>query len=308
MPLPPLPAVEHGRLAYDVVDVFTDVAYGGNPLAVVHGADALSTTQLQAVAREFNLSETAFPLPPSGAEVAAGATYALRIFTPVAELPYAGHPSVGTAWLLRERELVTGPRIVQACGAGVLPLDLAGEGGAVRLAGGEPVWSEPLDPAAGLAATGLAETDLDPVAPARMSGVGIGYLVIPVRPEALARCVPNPGELAGFAHPVSATTGVYVVAWEPATGTAQARMFAGDLGVPEDPATGSAAGALAVWLAVSGLVPDGESAFTVLQGLEMGRPSRMEATVTVVDGRPTATSVAGRSQHVACGQLLAPPA
>ena len=91
------------RLEYDVVDVFTDTAFAGNPLAVVQGADGLETRQLQAIAREFHLSETAFPLDAGVDEVAGGATYALRIFTPEAELPFAGHPSIGTAWLLAQQ-------------------------------------------------------------------------------------------------------------------------------------------------------------------------------------------------------------
>jgi trans-2,3-dihydro-3-hydroxyanthranilate isomerase len=303
---PPLPVPEAGRLAYDVVDVFTDAPFGGNPLAVVHGADDLSTRQLQRLAREFNLSETAFPVTASPEQAAAGVTYRLRIFTPMAEMPYAGHPSVGTAWLLRERGLVTGPQVVQACGAGLLPLDLTEA--AVRLSGGEPSWSEPLDPAAALAAVRLAVDDLDPIAPPLLCGVGVGFLLVPVAFAALSRCRPDPAALAGFAHPVSDATGVYVVAWDPGTRSARVRMFAGDLGVPEDPATGSAAGSLAVWLAVNGLVGEGETTFIVEQGIEMGRPSRMVATVRVVDGRPVATSVAGQAVHVSTGQVLVPPA
>src|SRR3712207_1178294 len=96
-------------LSYDVVDVFTDRAYAGNPLAVVHGGQALAPDQMQAVAAEFGLSETAFPLPPT----APAATYRLRIFAPVRELPFAGHPSIGAAWVLDRDGLVQRGEVVQ---------------------------------------------------------------------------------------------------------------------------------------------------------------------------------------------------
>jgi trans-2,3-dihydro-3-hydroxyanthranilate isomerase len=306
MPLVERP--EPRRLAYDVVDVFTSVAFGGNQLAVVHAADGLTTEQLQTLAREFNFSETAFPLEPSEEQRAAGATYALRIFTPSTELPYAGHPSVGTAWLLRELGLLPAGTVVQACGAGLLPLDLATDGGPVRLTGGTPSWGAPADAAQALAAVGLTAAAVDPVAPPRLCGVGLPYVVLPVHPEALARCTPDVGMLAGFAHPLSESSGIYVVAWDGARRTARARMFAGDIGVAEDAATGSAAGAFAVWLAVSGLAPEGESAFEVTQGVEMGRPSVLHATVTVDRGRPTRTTVAGQAVHIASGVIVVPDA
>jgi trans-2,3-dihydro-3-hydroxyanthranilate isomerase len=305
MALPSLPDLEEGWLAYDIVDVFTAEPFCGNALAVVHGAAGLSTEQLQRVAREFNLSETAFPMPASATLVADGATYALRIFTPMTELPYAGHPSVGTAWVLAERDLLGSAEVVQACHAGLMPLQRE-PSGVVRLQGGTPSWGEPVDPAAGLAAVGLTATASDPRASVRVCGVGLGYLVLPVSAGALAQCVPVVKALAAFAHPVSEATGVYVVAWDPATATARTRMFAGDLGIPEDPATGSGAGSLAVWLAVNDLVPEGDTAFTVVQGVEMGRPSRMECTVTVRDGKPVRTTVGGPVVHVATGCIRVP--
>ncbi len=302
---PPLPPSRPTLLDYDIVDVFTDEAFGGNPLAVVHGAGALTRHQLQTLAREFALSETAFPLTPDEGERAAGATYALRIFTPVTELPYAGHPSIGTAWVLHRRGLVgTGPA-VQACGAGLLPVEI-GTGGLVRLVGGQPQWGPPQDPAAGLAASGLGVDALDPIAPSRVCGVGIDYLVVPVHPGALDACAPDLGQLGAFAYPDGIATGVYLVSWDPATTTASARMFTGDLNTAEDPATGSAAGALAVWLSVSGLVPQGPSSFTVVQGVEMGRPSRIECTVTTEDGAPIETTISGSAVPVASGQIRIP--
>ncbi len=304
--MPPVDRFQTRWLAYDVVDVFTSTAFGGNPLAVVHGADSLSTEQLQLLAREFNLSETAFPLEASEADRGAGATYALRIFTPTTELPYAGHPSIGTAWLLREQGIITADTVVQSCGAGLLPLDLANVGGAVRLTGGPPAWGPPAEPAEALAAVGLTAAALDTLVPPRICGVGLPYFVLPVRPDALAECSPDLGLLGGFAHPVSESSGVYVVAWDAATSTARARMFAGDIGVAEDAATGSAAGAFAVWLAVSGLAPEGETTFSVTQGIEMGRPSQISGTVQVEAGEPVATTVAGTAIHIASGTIRIP--
>lgn len=304
-----MPTVEDAapeRLAYDIVDVFAAQRFAGNPLAVVHGADALGTAQLQALAREFNLSETAFPVAASDRDRAAGATYALRIFTPVTELPYAGHPSIGTAWVLRDQGRLRTGRVVQACGAGLLPLDLATDGGPIRLTGGAPTWTPPRDPKDALAAVGLSGAALGPRMVPRICGVGLPYSVLPVRPEALDDCQPDLGRLAAFAHPVGESSGVFVVAWDAATATARARMFAGDIATAEDAATGSAAGAFAVWLAVSALVPDGETAFTITQGVEMGRPSRIDCTVTVDAGQPVGTTVAGNAIHVASGTIAVP--
>ena len=156
--------------------------------------------------------------------------------------------------------------MVQACGAGDLPLDVPADGGPVELTGGEPTWTDPVDPADALAAVGLGPDDLSGE-PARSCGTGLGYVVLPTRPDALARCAPDITRLRRSA------SGIFVVAWDAATSTARARMFAGDLGTPEDPATGSAATAYGVWLAVTGLVrADGESRYTIRQGIEMGRP------------------------------------
>ena len=101
------------------------------------------------MANEFQLSETTFPLRPTSDEAARGVDYRLRIFTPVNELPFAGHPSVGTAWLMARLGRVSPGTVVQACGAGDLPLDVPADGGPVELTGGEPTWTDPIDPADG---------------------------------------------------------------------------------------------------------------------------------------------------------------
>src|SRR6266508_6824921 len=152
-PLPPrLAGVSD--LEYEVVDVFTDRPFTGNPLAVVYGADGLSTEQLQAIANEFNLSETIFVLPATVAE----ATYRVRIFTPAAELPFAGHPSVGAAVTQLRRGAVTAGMVVQECGAGLLRIAVS-EAGTATLTGGEPTVGPELDPAPLLAAVGWGVRD-----------------------------------------------------------------------------------------------------------------------------------------------------
>jgi trans-2,3-dihydro-3-hydroxyanthranilate isomerase len=291
-------------LRYDIVDVFTDRAFAGNPLAVVHGASELSTAQMQAIAAEFGLSETAFPLPPTTPD----ADYRLRIFTPGTELPFAGHPSVGSAWVLAEAGLIPKGAVVQECGAGLLPVRVDGEGAEVD--GGRPEVGAPLDAAALAEAVGLTGAHVDTATPAGSAAAGVPYAFLPVHDDALAEVEANPALIrralaqAGPAgHP-----GIAVVSFDPAAARAHLRMFAPDVGVVEDPATGSAAVALAVFLVDRGLLaPDGESTFVVDQGREMGRPSRLEVSVLAASGAATRTSVRGGVAAVARGELLTLP-
>ena len=285
-------------LRYEIVDVFTAAPFAGNPLAVVFGADALATGQLQALAREFNLSETTFVLPPSP-----GADYRVRIFTPETELPFAGHPSVGTAHTLARLGRIGRGRVVQECGAGLLPVLVgAGDDDFVTLTGGTPEVGEPIDPAPLLAAVGLAAEDLAGPPP-RLAGCGISFAFVGVRPEAVARAVPNHDAL----RRLGAATGVSIDAWDAETHSVHARVFCGDVGVPEDPATGSAALGYGVWLVASGLVPaDGESAYTVRQGAEIGRPSELRCTVRAEGGRAARATVAGQVVPVGSGEIRVP--
>jgi trans-2,3-dihydro-3-hydroxyanthranilate isomerase len=298
------------RLEYDVVDVFTDTPFSGNQLAVVQGADALSDAQLQVIASEFHLSETSFPLTPSEDEAAAGAAYRLRIFTPEVELPFAGHPSIGTAWLLGQQGRVGPGLVVQSCKAGLLPLTVPAGGGAVELTGGVPYVGAVIDAHSQLDAVGLTVSDLDEElvrrAPSRAVGTGLPYAILPVRADAIARCTPDVRRLRSFdrAHD---TNGVYVVAVDLEAQAVRARMFAGDIGIAEDPATGSAALALGVWLASSGLLPgDGEHGITIEQGVDLGRPSLLRVTVVVSGGACLSCRVAGDTVHVASGTIRVP--
>jgi trans-2,3-dihydro-3-hydroxyanthranilate isomerase len=277
-------------VAYEVVDVFTDVAFAGNALAVVLDAEDLTTQQMQALAREFNLSETAFPSAPP-----AGATYGLRIFTPATELPFAGHPSVGSAAVLHSLGRIAAGDNVQACGAGLLPVHVGDE---VVLSGGEPTCSEPLDPAPFLAALGLSPDDLAGPPP-RWAGAGIDFAYLLVRPEALTSLTLDVGALAALGH-----NGLSLSSWDGAV--ARTRVFPGAVGIVEDPATGSAALGFGVFLAASGLLPDGEHPYVVSQGVEMGRPSTMRCTVLVEGGAATRTTVSGGVVPVARGEIRVP--
>lgn len=286
---------------YEVVDVFTDRPFAGNPLAVVFDAERLTTAQLQAIAVEFNLSETVFVLPPSQP----GAAYRARIFTPAAEIPFAGHPSVGAAVTVVRRGLApaTGP-VVQECGVGLLPLVVAD--GQATLTGGPPTLGPELPAGPLLAAAGLTDADLvtDGGLLPRAAGCGLEFPYLPVRSEALARAAVDPA--AARVHGVSQ---VSVVAWDPDRRLARVRVFVPGLGVPEDPATGSAALGLGVWLVGCGLLPgDGESSYLVEQGVEMGRPSRLTGTVTAEAGRAVSATVTGAVVPIARGEIAVPPA
>ncbi|WP_319463618.1 PhzF family phenazine biosynthesis protein [Micromonospora sp. RTP1Z1] len=283
-------------LAYEIVDVFTDRPFAGNPLAVVFGAEGLATEQMQALALEFNLSETVFVLPPTQV----GATYRARIFTPAEELPFAGHPSVGAAVTASRRGMFDVGRITQECGAGVLPIEVTATG--ATLTGGSPTLGPELDPEPLLEMAGLTAADHAGPAP-RVAGCGLEFPYLPVRPDAVARARVNAAaaERYGVEH-------VSVFSWNADTQTAHARVFVPGLGVPEDPATGSAALGLGVWLVASGLLPgEGRSAYAVRQGVEIHRPSALACTVTAAGGVAVGATVAGQVMPVARGEIAVPP-
>jgi trans-2,3-dihydro-3-hydroxyanthranilate isomerase len=284
-------------VAYEIVDVFTDRPFAGNSLAVVYGAADLATDQLQTLAREFNLAETVFVMPPSASE----ATYRVRIFTPEVELPFAGHPSVGAAVTSARRGLFPLGRVIQECGAGLLPIEVTEHG--ATLTGGTPVLGAPRDPAPLLAMAGLGPADYagDQHAAPRSAGCGLAWVFLPVRREALATVQVDTaaarrlgvGELSLFA-------------WS--GGVAHARVFCPATAVPEDPATGSAALGLGVWLVAAGWLPgSGTSSYRIHQGAEMKRPAQLDCTVTAAEGVAVSATVAGHVCPVASGRIAVPP-
>ena len=288
-------------LPYVVLDVFTDRPFAGNPLAVVMDADRLGGGQLQRIAREFNLSETAFPMAPTAED----ADYRLRIFTPTVEVPFAGHPSVGSAWWLARSGRIGTGLVHQECGVGVLPVIVTDEG--ATLTGGAASVSGPVDARTALSAVGLDRGDLVDVE-IRIASTGLPFAIAFVSPQVLTRCVPDMAVLRReFSHPRPAT-GVLVVEWDAERRHAKVRMFAGDLGSAEDPATGSAALALGARLVARGDLPDGTQTFTVEQGVDMGRPSQLTVTCDVTRGAVERLQVTGGAVLVAEGRIAIPPA
>jgi trans-2,3-dihydro-3-hydroxyanthranilate isomerase len=285
-------------LPYQVVDVFTDRPFAGNPLAVVFDADGLPTESLQRIAREFNLSETTFPMQSTVAD------YSVRIFTPIQELPFAGHPSVGTAWLLAQQGRIRTGEVTQECGVGVLRIEVTDVG--ATLTGGPATSGEPLDPAQLLPLVGLTETDMGRPPP-QVAGAGMPFIYLPVAAGAVHRlATPDPNSLVRITSEAAAL-GVVAFAWDPDEHRSHARVFVPGIG--EDPATGAAAVGFGVYLAASGLVgPDGVTAYTIDQGSEILRPSSLSCTVTCADGAVVGTTVGGRVQRVATGELVRPVA
>ena len=297
------------RLDYEIVDVFTDRPFAGNPLAVVLGAEGLSAEQCQAIAAEFGFSETTFP----SAEVAGGREYATRIFTPEREIPFAGHPTLGTASVLRSRGLLSGDACVQVCGAGRVGVRF--DGAVVELSATPRDLAGPLDPALTrdlLRLVGLAPSDL--AGQAWVAGCGLTFVHLPVREEAVVRAVPAGRGFGALAERIAAVApvedlldalNVYAVAGDAPVLAVHSRVFVPGVGVPEDPATGSAAAGLGMALVASGLLPEG-GRYEITQGVEMGRPSALSCRVDAAAGVATRCHVAGRVQPVATGQITVP--
>lgn len=299
-------------LPFHTLDVFTTRRHGGNPLAVVLGAEGLNTAEMQRIAREFNLSETTFV---SKAE-APGTDFRVRIFTPAAELPFAGHPTVGTACLLAELGLApAGEDVRFVLGENVGPVPVR-----VQRRPGEPAFAElsvAQLPQYGAAAPDVAVLarvlGLDAFAFAtdgpgpRVVSCGVPFLLVPLRaPEQLAGIELDTVLLRQTLHGLAAggppLVGlfVYAAAYEQDW---QARMFAPEFGVVEDPATGSAAAAFAGALACEHARADGTLRWQLAQGVEMGRPSLLHLEADKRDGAVVAVRVGGHAVRVSEGRL-----
>lgn len=273
---------------YVVADVFTSTPLEGNPVAVLTDARGLPPARMQQITREFNLSETVFVLPAEE-----GSDARVRIFTPAAELPFAGHPVLGTAYVLGAAGAQETVRL--ETGAGVIRIDLTRENGRIvsgRMGQPIPEWA-PYDRAGELlAALGVKSAEL-PVEAYR-NGPQHVYVALASEQE-VAAVQPDLGALGKL-------PAMGAVCFAGAGRHWKARNFAPGLGVLEDPATGSAAGPLAVHLARHGRIAFGQE-IEISQGAEIGRPSTLYARATGDADRIDSVEVAGAAVVVAHGEL-----
>lgn len=300
-------------LHFEWVDVFTDRPFAGNPLAVFSEPGELSTRQMQSIARELNLSETTFVQPPS----LNGCDFKVRIFTPTSELPMAGHPTLGTAHVLAAQGKVEShgapTRVVFEEGVGPIEVDIewsGGEPGRIVMTQPSPQFGRVLEDRSLIAdLLGLSESDLAEL-PIQVVSTGPPFLFVPL--ASLAAAEATSLRLDAWRQHLSDTDAqaVYVFSLETVDASADVhgRLFAPGYGIVEDPATGSAVGPLGAYLVHHGVVAGaGDKRIDIEQGLEMGRPSRLEVEVVEQDAE-MAIRVGGLTASVAEGHLNRPPA
>ena len=291
------------------VDVFTDRVFGGNPLAVFFDGRGFDDPVMQQVAREMNLSETVFLFPPSRPDCAA----ALRIFTPAREVAFAGHPTVGTAWVLAVHGMAPpgAARFVLEERVGPIPVELEGDPARpdfVWMTHGDAVFDAALENRGAVSrALGLSEADLLADAPIQPGSTGNKFLFVPLRSrEAVDRATLDVRAILEAMGDLP-HLGIFVFAPDPnpAAGRVYSRMFAPHTsGVPEDPATGSASGPLGAYLVLNGLVTRSAQVRIVSeQGTKMGRQSFIQIRLAMQGERIAGIRVGGGVVPVLEGAL-----
>src|ERR1700688_1313421 len=287
-------------LKFFTVDVFTDRQFGGNPLPVFPDATGLSAERMQAIAAEFNLAETTFVLPPQAPEH----TARVRIFTPRAEMPFAGHPNVGTAFVLARLgechgRSIAGDTLAFEEIAGLVRMDIQKQASTITgarltspqpLALGDALPCEVIAQACTIAVDDIETRHHQP----RIASCGVSIVMVELKSrETLAAAQPRADVFARHL-PRDRATGIHLYVHTKRDGIdIQARMFAPLVGVPEDPATGSANVALIGLLAALAPVSDLRLETKIAQGVEMGRPSLLEASAEKRHGKVTATYIGG---------------
>jgi trans-2,3-dihydro-3-hydroxyanthranilate isomerase len=295
------------RVQFTLVDVFTSQPFGGNQLAVFHDAGKLGKAQMQSLAREMNFSESTFVIPPAHR----ADPIRVRIFTPQREIPMAGHPTVGTAWVLAARGKL-------APGDAVLRLEVGGITVTIDGTARKPrfVWMAHKPAAFGeqrsdrerIAATlEIGEDDIRTDLPIQPVSTGVPFLFVPLRSiDALARCVSNGSALGGLFESIDRRLPVHMfVCGESVKSGVRARMFAPHTdGIVEDPATGGAAAPLGAYLHAHGVVgPVPRTRFKVIQGVEMGRRSQITVEVRESGGDRVSVSIGGKCAIVGEGTV-----
>ncbi|TKB53819.1 MAG: PhzF family phenazine biosynthesis protein [Nitrospira sp.] len=305
---------EQRLLKFYQADVFTEDPFGGNPVAVFPDAHGLADHQLQQIAREMNLSETVFVLPPTDQ----AAVVRLRIFTPTQEIPFAGHPVLGTFYVLAQLGLVAVTdgitRVMQECNIGLFPVELYAQDGEltrVVMTQPKPEFLGPVDAIEDVykiaGALGLAKYAItDMKWPIEVVSTGLPVLIVPVRTLTAVRSIqPNASAIMDICSRFGAN-GIMVfttVTVEPSS-TVHARMFAPSIGILEDPATGSASGALGAYLVQKGVVDVAPTTDIVVeQGYEIERPSQIFVRVESDDDIIKTVKVGGQCVMVVEGTL-----
>jgi trans-2,3-dihydro-3-hydroxyanthranilate isomerase len=291
-------------LDYQIVDVFTETALKGNGLAVVFDTVGLATERMQSIAREFNLSETTF-IQRRDAETEKREGVRVRIFTTAEELPFAGHPTLGTASVLRfaAPETLVGDIVTLALNVGAVPVRFNSDSPYGEMTQRDPEFLAELDRATVARLTGLSEDDLHPAAPPQVVSTGTPFAIVALRSHgALARLKVEQEEATAYLRErggrwfyVLGPTGGDEPAWR-----ARMQFYGG-----EDPATGSAAGCAISYLVGHGTVPARER-IHVQQGVEIGRTSDLFLSADLVSGKVGDVRVGGSTVRVAKGQLFLP--
>jgi trans-2,3-dihydro-3-hydroxyanthranilate isomerase len=305
---------EQRLLKFYQADVFTEDPFGGNPVAVFPDAHGLADHQLQQIAREMNLSETVFVLPPTDQ----AAVVRLRIFTPTQEIPFAGHPVLGTFYVLAQLGLVAATdgitRVMQECNIGLFPVELYAQDGKltrVVMTQPKPEFLGPVDAmedvykiAGALGVAKYAITDMK--WPIEVVSTGLPVLIVPVRTLTAVRSIqPNASAIMDICSRFGANgIMVFTTVTVESSSTVHARMFAPSIGILEDPATGSASGALGAYLVQKGVVDVAPTTDIVVeQGYEIERPSQIFVRVESDDDIIKTVKVGGQCVMVVEGTL-----
>ncbi|MEM9787325.1 MAG: PhzF family phenazine biosynthesis protein [Pseudomonadota bacterium] len=279
---------------YFVYDVFTDHAFGGNPLAVIPDATALNNADLQNIAREFNFSETTFVYPATDP----AHTARVRIFTPTTEIPFAGHPTIGTALALRD-EGHEGDMVLEL-GVGPIPCRFDGDRAAFTTSAPLERIAQPdtalVARALGLPADAISTATHPPI----QASLGLPFVIVELQSDAdLDACAPSIDAIKQGAELHPAGLDFAIFAYTRADDQVNARMFAPLDNIPEDPATGSAAATLTALLYETLSTP---MALTIRQGTAMGRPSLITAQAGT--GTPVPITISGRAVRTMQGELV----
>jgi trans-2,3-dihydro-3-hydroxyanthranilate isomerase len=298
------------KTPFILVDVFTSRPFGGNQLAVFTDGASLSASEMQELAHEMNFSESTFVMPPesSGAR-------RVRIFTPKHEMPMAGHPTVGTTWVLASRgDIALDSASVDATlqlGIGLVTVTVESAGGKpdfVWMAHREPEFGAKRDDRKRIAeALGITAADIRDDLPIQTVSTGVPFMFVPIRTlDALAKCGPNAPALALLFKPGEPVLPIYMfVAIEPGEFAPRSRMFAPHDGVAEDPATGGASAPFGAYAATYKLIdPAPTASFLIQQGVEMRRPSEIRVEVARKDGGAFAIRIGGRCAIVGEGSMF----